>query len=100
VRVSIRAPEDSRVSRAICSSISAGTACTPAGQAGRCGGQPGQHQRLPGERNVHHLRRVPLRGDQVHHPALREQQQPAAVGEQVLVGVRPDVAGDLDRRLR
>ena len=41
---------------------------------------------------------MPLRGDQVDHPPLGEQQQPPAVGHLVRVRVRPYALTDRDRR--
>jgi hypothetical protein len=54
-------------------------------------GQPGQRERLDAERQVHHLRGMAFGRDQVHHPALGEQQHGPAVAEVVGVHVRPDV---------
>jgi hypothetical protein len=59
-------------------------------------GQPGQRQRLDAERQVHHLGRMALGGDQVHHPALGQQQHGPAVAQVVGVGVRPHVLVDRD----
>jgi hypothetical protein len=57
-------------------------------------GQPGQGEGLDAEREVHHLGRVALGRDQVHHPPLGQQQQGPAVGEVIGVGVRPHVVVD------
>ena len=94
-------PMVASTSRAASASMSAGTSCTPGGSLpGRCAAlgcrcrrQPGQRQRLDAERQVHHLGRMPFGGDQVHHPALGEQQQGPAVAEVVGVDVRPHVRG-------
>jgi hypothetical protein len=62
------------------------------GELPAVGGQPGKRERLDAERQVHHLGRMPFGGHQVHHPALREQQQGPAVAEVVGVHVRPHAA--------
>jgi hypothetical protein len=54
-------------------------------------GEPGQGERLDAERQVHHLGGMALGRDQVHHPALGQQQHGPAVAQVIRVDVGPHV---------
>jgi hypothetical protein len=62
--------------------------------------QPHQGQRLRGERQVHHGRRIALSRDEVDDPAVGKQDQPSAIVEHILISVRPDSTVDVDGKIR
>ena len=98
MRESVLVPRAARTIWAASASMSDGTGWTAAGSRSDCRGEPGQRQGLDAERQVHHLGRVAVGGDQVDHAPLGQQEQAAAVGELVGVGVRADIGLHADRQ--